>query len=819
MFRKSDNVISICITIFMIVLYSLNLDIKKWEANPAYREMINDLCLFLKEHTIINVFVTCACMAIFSWKVCGIWKDNNFRLYRPMLILLGFEMVYLENNLKSITIIFGVTYGFLLNTLLFGVGIVVIYKAYIAFLSNRNIMLQARGFSTDDIDINNVSKNLKEYANSIVTHLLNTETSVHSFALGVTGEWGGGKTTFLELLDSKMKGRAEVVWFNPWMCRSPEQVADDFFVSLHKKLSPKYSSLSRPIRDYAQYINNATISIGGGLLSKLTFALPRESLKTKKDRLSDRLSKLKLPVVVFIDDLDRLEMDEVFEVLRLIRNTADLKNVLYVVAYDKDYVTNVLLEKKIENPAAYLEKIFPVEVHQPKVEDVKLRNVLYEELSRKNKNGERFAKKLLSLFKQTEMRLILDILDNYRRVKRFARRYVLIVDYLIEAGIKEIKLIDLFWIELLQGYDKFTYDLLMHEPLTLLYVKGERYKLRPNILNENYIAEDEKRYEYKGKNIWMPKTPELLGCLFNRTNNDTRLSIAYKENYEKYFLLGVSELKLSVSEFNRLFEKRSNPAEIINNWAGKYYDSVLFQFISKDANTLDSDGLWRYMTGMMHLAYSSAKNGGGIEYKVKHMLYEKNYYKEKKDEARGYLLAWFYEIIDDNNTDFVALSKFMKCLYQPVSYDVDSDEKHEPVRLILSNNDVTSLLISLMTKYLSNHNDLTAIDILKEKSYLGKIFKNCCVCEIVSSIYDFEEFENVAFPVVVKWFAGKNVKPSANDYTRAMDSMFYEDDILFDGDSDYNEYMADRYDYQQNAYFGSNDYWFDQFKSRCFDVN
>ena len=211
MFRKSDNVISICITIFMIVLYSLNLDIKKWEANPAYREMINDLCLFLKEHTIINVFVTCACMAIFSWKVCGIWKDNDFRLYRPMLILLGFEMVYLENNLKSITIIFGVTYGFLLNTLLFGVGIVVIYKAYIAFLSNRNIMLQARGFSTDDIDINNVSKNLKEYANSIVTHLLNTETSVHSFALGVTGEWGGGKTTFLELLDSKMKGRAEVV--------------------------------------------------------------------------------------------------------------------------------------------------------------------------------------------------------------------------------------------------------------------------------------------------------------------------------------------------------------------------------------------------------------------------------------------------------------------------------------------------------------------------------------------------------------------------------------------------------------------------------
>lgn len=575
--------------------------------------------------------------------------------------------------------------------------------------------------------------------------------------------------------------------------------------------------MSRPIRDYAHYISNATFSIGDGLLSKLTFALPRESLKIKKDRLSDRLSKLDLPVVVFIDDLDRLEMDEVFEVLRLIRNTADLKNVLYVVAYDKDYVTNVLLEKKIENPAAYLEKIFPVEVHQPKVEDVKLRNVLYEELSRKNKNGERFAKKLLSLFKQDEMRLILDILDNYRRVKRFARRYVLIVDYLIEAGITEIKLIDLFWIELLQGYDKFTYDLLMHEPLTLLYIKGELYKLRPNILNEIYITEDEKRYEYKGKKIWMPKTPEILGYLFKHANNVTRLSICYKENYEKYFLLGVSELKLSVSEFNKLFEKRTNPAEIINNWSGKYYDSILFQFVSKDANTLDSDGLWRYVKGMMHLAYSSVKNGGGIEYKVKHMLYEKNYNKEKKDEVRGYLLAWFYEMIDDDNTAFVALSKLIKCLYQSVSYDVDSDEKHEPVRLILSNNYVTSLLISLMTKCLNDHNDLTAIDILKEKSYLGEIFKNCCVCEIESSTYDFEKYDNVAFPIVVKFFSKKKQKPSLKDYKEAIDRMFYDGNVIFEDDNDYYSYMEERYNYMYNSYFGTESYWLNKFKGLCFE--
>lgn len=818
MFRKSDIVISICIAIFMMVLYSLKPEIKEWMEDAANGEFINDLSSFLDDHTIINVVIACTCLAIFSWKVYGIWKDNDIRLYRPLLLFLGFEVVYLADKLKSITIIFGFKYGNLLNTLLIVVGTIFFYKVGKTIISRRNVMAQVRGFSTDDIDIKNTSKDLRDYAKSIVSHLLNTDTSEHSFALGIIGEWGGGKTTFLELLDSMMRGRSEVVWFNPWMCRTPEQVAEDFFVSLHKKLSPKYSSLSRPIRDYAQYISNATISLGGGFLSKLTFAFPRESLKTKKDRLSDRLSKIDLPVVVFIDDLDRLEMDEVFEVLRLIRNTADLKNVLYVVAYDKDYVINVLLEKKIENPAAYLEKIFPVEVHQPKVEDIKLRNVLYEELSRKNKNGDSFAKTLLSRFKQDEMRLILDILDNYRRVKRFARRYVLIVDYLLEAGIKEIKLIDLFWMELLQGYDKQTYDLLMHEPLTLLYAKGECYKLRPNILCETYIAEDEKRYEYKGEKTWMPKTPELLGFLFKYNNNVTRLSIIYQENYDKYFLLGVSELKLSVSEFNKLFDKGAKPKEIIDNWSSKYYSSILFQFKSKDANMLDSDGLWRYVCGLMHTAYLSVKNGGGIEYKVRHMLYAKNYNIEKKDAARGYLLAWFYEMIDDNKTDFVALSKLLKSLYQALVYDEDSNKKQEPVRLVLPNSDIKSLLMSLMTKYLNNHNDLTATDILKEKSNVGKVFKNCSVCtfEVLNS-YDFNEFENVAFPIVVKWFAGKKEKPSIDDYDGAISKMFYEGEYSYDDDSDYYDYMMEQRNMKFNSYFGSDD-WLNIFKNQCFEA-
>ena len=816
MFRKIDIIQSLFIAILMIVLFSLESDINEWMTDSSIRNCINEISNFIKKHFLINLIFACSCVNVFFWRGIIIWKDHDFRLYRILLILLGFEVIYLYESLFDIVIVGRITYGALFAILLSVNGIVVGFRICKYFVKKKLKQIPSNGFSTDDINLNNVSKNLQDYAKSIVAHLLNTDTSEHSFALGVTGEWGGGKTTFLELLDSMMDGKAEKVWFNPWMCRTPEQVAEDFFLSLHKTLSPKYSSLSRPIRDYAQYISNATISIGGGFLSRLTFALPRESLKMKKDRLSDRLSKLELPVVVFIDDLDRLEMDEVFEVLRLIRNTADLKNVVYVVAYDKDYVTNVLLEKKIENAAAYLEKIFPVEVHQPKVEDIKLQDVLYKELSSVSKYGESFARKLWSKLYQNEKKLIFDILDNYRRVKRFARRYVLIVDYLIETEMKEIKTIDLFFIELLQGYDKQTYDLLMHEPLTLLYEKGECYKLRPNIYNEIYIGDD-KKHEYKGEKIWKPKTPELLNYLFLNNNHVNRLSIVYIENFDKYFLLGISELKLSKVEFNKLFDKYSDPVEVINKWMGKYFTSVLFQFASKDINTLDSDGVWRYMTGMMHIAYLSIKTGDRIEGKIVYLLYPKRYNKEKIGIAKGYILLWFYKMIENPQTDYIALSQLLKMLYQSIRYEEETDERHEPKRLIISNDDIKSLLVSLISQYLNLNQELTATDILKEKSNIGKIFQNCCVCEVESSTYDFDKYDNVAFPAVVKWFSKKKQKPSLKDYNEAIDKMFYEGNVIFDDENDYYSYMEDRYNYMYDSYFGTDSYWYNKFKSLCFD--
>ena len=61
------------------------------------------------------------------------------------------------------------------------------------------------------------------------------------------------------------------------------------------------------------------------------------------------------PVVIVIDDIDRLEKNELFEVLRLIRNTGNFANLIYVVAYDERYVVEQLSNLGIYNGRLYLE--------------------------------------------------------------------------------------------------------------------------------------------------------------------------------------------------------------------------------------------------------------------------------------------------------------------------------------------------------------------------------------------------------------------------------------------------------------------------------
>ncbi|MCM1139870.1 MAG: KAP family NTPase [Muribaculum sp.] len=195
------------------------------------------------------------------------------------------------------------------------------------------------GFSSDESDDLNESYD-EEQARNLVERLKYTDVSTISYAVGIIGEWGSGKTSFLNTVRRNLKENKEItIDFNPWLALTERTVVQFFFKNLSDTVSEKISDeLRGPLLEYADAIS--AIEGEDGILSR-TLSLLKirkdESPAALKAEISRILKIHRRTVYVFIDDLDRLNGEEIFEVLRLIRNTADFPHVVYIAAYDHQF--------------------------------------------------------------------------------------------------------------------------------------------------------------------------------------------------------------------------------------------------------------------------------------------------------------------------------------------------------------------------------------------------------------------------------------------------------------------------------------------------
>ena len=97
--------------------------------------------------------------------------------------------------------------------------------------------------------------------------------------------------------------------------------------------------------------------------------------------INKSIQKLNKKIVIYIDDVDRLDSKEIIEVLRLIRNTANFGNVYFIVAFERNYVMNAIKGSLASFTGNYLEKIFQLEYYLPISHDAQiLESTFYEYL-------------------------------------------------------------------------------------------------------------------------------------------------------------------------------------------------------------------------------------------------------------------------------------------------------------------------------------------------------------------------------------------------------------------------------------------------------
>lgn len=210
--------------------------------------------------------------------------------------------------------------------------------------------------------------------------------------VGIMGPWGCGKTSILNMVAERFRGdsRTPVISFNPWLFSGTEQLVATFFEELSAQLRLKDGQLAGvadKLENYGEALSplrflpiagpwldrvGSGSAAAGRLLGRRSKA--RTSVGALRARIEGELRLLDQPLVVILDDIDRLSSPEIRDIFRLVRLTASFPNVIYILAFDRHRVEAALADENVDG-RAYLEKILQIAYDVPRIPDATLRRL------------------------------------------------------------------------------------------------------------------------------------------------------------------------------------------------------------------------------------------------------------------------------------------------------------------------------------------------------------------------------------------------------------------------------------------------------------
>jgi hypothetical protein len=215
-------------------------------------------------------------------------------------------------------------------------------------------------------------------AHSFAENVLSLDAN-EGVVVGVLGPWGAGKTSFINLARTRLEAVGiAVLDFNPWMFSGTEQLVESFFVELSAqlRLRPGLATVGKDLEEYGETLSGlgwlplvgAWIERGrtaAGVVAKI-LQRRKEGVSKQRAKIENALSALDRPLIVVVDDIDRLTNSEIRDVFKLVRLTASFPNVIYILAFDRKRVEKALADQGIPG-RDYIEKILQVAVDIPAV--------------------------------------------------------------------------------------------------------------------------------------------------------------------------------------------------------------------------------------------------------------------------------------------------------------------------------------------------------------------------------------------------------------------------------------------------------------------
>ncbi len=567
-------------------------------------------------------------------------------------------------------------------------------------------------------------------------------TNKNSIAYGITGEWGSGKTSFLQLVESEIVKREQkdllVLHFNPWLNLGTSTIIQEFFEVLQAKIRPYSYDIYMDMNRYSRNIIKSSPSSFLHFVGNLLEFGKKSSAGEDFNNINASLRNLGKKFLIILDDMDRLKAEEVFEILKLIRNTANFDNFIYLVAYDKTYISESLNKIGIPKHNKFAEKIFLKEEHLLPITESRIKKYFADLLKKELPNR---TAEIDNYFGYTARELTRDrgdfSLKHIRDVKRFLKNFISDfkkiehdVDFKDFLNIKllKFKFYDVYRLLFLDSY----YFLDPSENIrsssgvlrgAMQLAFDEKKGIHPSRIYRKF--EDSRlgmhvseRLNLEGES--MKELKKLIYSLFVSDNFKTRshLSIIFSSHFNRYFQDMLDESDISEQVFQQALNKElEGLKKEMHNWKdeGKL-EAVRARFIEVTIHQLEDRPAFEKLVKAVFFMASMGREEEGhyLDFfgydpsRLRDLIgdYEKNvskkFYNGQREELKNFLLELLHS--EAYSTKFC--SSFLNWWY---SYYHGED-------WILSKAEIKAFLIDSFRKY-TEKSDVPDGDIWSFYSY------------------------------------------------------------------------------------------------------
>lgn len=415
-----------------------------------------------------------------------------------------------------------------------------------------------------------------------------------SLVVALYGAWGSGKTSVknmvLEANRRKHGTQLPVVEFNPWQLSGTGNIPASFFRELGIALQGNWAE--GDVEKGAQKLNAyaTSLSLAGTTAHWVGKAMPwfgvpagpvfeavgegmkaagaatkegsaalkaksdakLKSLQEQKKAVAQLLGRLSQPLLVVIDDIDRLTTDEILQVFQVVKANADFPRLIYLLLFEREVVSNALNIVSGNKGNEFLEKIVQVGYHIPHASRNSVQKVLFNGLNVHLSNeaiSKRWDKhRWTNLYADG----IAPYFRNLRHVYRFLASFAFHVRQHQNKNSFEVNPVDLIGLETLRVFEPAVYESLPAAKTVLTRYEGKN--LFGHMKQE---VEDQAVDQIAARSSSDNKegVKSLLQMLFPPTTKSFDEKNAVTGSHNEWFSLQVLERFADIEKLTKLVEQ------------------------------------------------------------------------------------------------------------------------------------------------------------------------------------------------------------------------------------------------------------------------